>query len=145
MNSLKVRIYGHAKSGQLRLSYQTSQKEGDYTNCFLMNHYDRHIGHNFFYQTVLARTPDERNSELFLTEAKLKVDRIQIDFEQGGNYDKRVYDRITSRINNLDRVKKLPKKVLGGLLKIQNIMTQKSEHLQEYAMDFHKGLQSMQE
>lgn len=110
-----------------------------------MNHYDRHIGHNFFYNSVMARTPDERNSEMFLSEASLKVDRVQIDFEHGGTYDKRIYERITSRMNSLDQVKRLPKKVLGGLLKIQNIMVQKSEHLEEYALDFHKGLQSMQE
>jgi glutamate racemase len=87
----------------------------------------------------------ERNTEIFITTASLNYERVTVDFGTEGTYDKEVYEKLNSRIASLDKVKKLPVKKLTGLLEIQNMLTQKGDHLKQYAFDFHRGLQVLQE
>lgn len=58
---------------------------------------------------------------------------------------RKLYEKLNDRINSLDKVKNLPAKKLGGLLKLQSMLSVKSAQLKDYVLDFHKGIQTMQE
>jgi len=146
IRQIRVKVYAHANSGQLRVTYKIGEERStEYKQCFTMSHYDRYIGHHFFYAGVQALTPDERNTEMFLNDARLQLAKLVIDFGHEGTYDQKVFDRLQARIESLDKVKKLPAPVLSGLLGLQDYVAKKSGQLNKYIVDFHKGIQSLQE
>lgn len=58
--TLFVKLYGNSTSGELNVVYKTNNDRSDvpYSPCMTLNHYDRYIGHHYFYPALAARTPD---------------------------------------------------------------------------------------
>lgn len=141
---MKINI--NANSSILSLDYKLLDgSSAEYTNCFKMHHFDRYLPHNYFYTGIQTVSPDERNTDIYLIDTKMKLDRIEIDFGHEGEYDKRIYDTIHSRIDTLDRVKTLPQEDLTGLIALQELMAKKTGQLNKYILDFHRGAQTLQE
>jgi hypothetical protein len=59
-NSLFVKIIGNASTGELQVVWKTNNDRSDvpYNHCMNISHYERYLGHHYFYLSVLARTPD---------------------------------------------------------------------------------------
>lgn len=62
-----------------------------------------------------------------------------------GKYDKKLFEDINSRINTLSEMENFPKKKVGNVLLLEEMIKKRAKMVEKYAVDFHQGLQELQE
>jgi len=142
--TLSIRV--DTNDNTLNTFYRVNNKKR-WSRCFKVHHVERYIDLHYNYVSFFSLTPPQRNTRAWLTEAYLDLQQKEgMTKEDNKQYDKAVFNQVIDRANAVkNAIKDIPKKDVGAVLQLEKMLARRSETVEKFYFDFHKGMNNVQE